>query len=294
MTSGHGDTFAAGRVPGHEYSGEIVELGHGVTRLKVGDLVTSLPTIGCGQCSACLQDDPMRCAGTRVSASHGFAEYVIVGERSAVKMPAMVSFADAALTEPLCCGLRCVYLAKIQPGARVLVIGAGPIGLATAYWARRLGAGPIVVTARSARAARIASEMGATSFLVATDTLAQEAAEALGGAPEIVFECSGAVGMIARSVECVRFGGAVGIVGYCSVADSLVPSRAVLKELTFFFSFVYSRKDFEHSLNVMNSGDIAASAMITHTVSLDELPAAFEDLRHPKDQCKVMLAPWKI
>ena len=292
MSSGMGDTFEPGRVPGHEYAGEVVALGRGVERLRVGDLITSLPTIACGRCAACLADDPMRCSGERISTSHGFAEYLVVGERSAVKLPPMVSIADAALTEPLCCGLRCVHLSRMQPGARVLVIGAGPIGLATAYWARRLGAGPLVVTARTRRAETLALGIGATRFVVADDTLAQEAAEALGGPPDIVFEASGAPGMIASSVDCVRFGGTVGVVGYCSVPDSFVPSLAVLKEVSLIFSFVYTRSDFEHSLNVMNGGDHAASALITSTVSLDQLPAAFEALRAPTDQCKVMLDPW--
>lgn len=292
MSSGIGDTFAPGRIPGHEYSGEVVALGKGVERLRVGDLVTSLPTIGCGRCAACLADDPMRCSGARTSTSHGFAEYLVVGERSAVNLPPMVSFADAALTEPLCCGLRCVHLSRIQPAARVLVIGAGPIGLATAYWARRLGAGPLAVTARTRRAEDLAMAMGASRFVLANDDLPHQAAEALGGPPDIVFEASGAPGMIARSVDCVKFGGTVGIVGYCSVPDSFVPSLAVLKEVSFYFSFVYTRGDFEHSLEVMNGGDLAASAMITSTVSLDQLPAAFEALRTPTDQSKVMLDPW--
>ena len=292
-SSGHGTTFAPEWVPGHEYCGEVVEVGSGGSDLKIGDLVTSLPTIACGACSACLIGDPMRCSGTRVSTSHAFAEYVLIGERSAVKVPAMVSAADAALTEPLCCGLRVVYLTKMQPGSRVLIIGAGPIGLATAYWARLLGAGPIAITARSPRASRIALEMGATRFLISSDRLAEEATEALHGPPDVVFECSGAEGMIAKSVECAKVGGTVGIVGFCSVPDSFVPSVAVLKEVTFVFSLVYSRRDFEHSLDVMNKGDVAATLMITDTVSLDELPAALEALRRPTDQCKVLVDPWK-
>jgi (R,R)-butanediol dehydrogenase/meso-butanediol dehydrogenase/diacetyl reductase len=294
MTGGKGGwTFPPGAVLGHEYSGEVVETGAGVTALKSGDLVTSLPVGGCGQCVACAAGDFWRCTGAKASHSSGYAEYVLVDVRSSVKLPATVSLADAALTEPLCCGLRGVEKSGMKPGARVLVIGAGPIGLGAVYWARRLGAGRLVVTARSRRAEQIALDMGADAFVTMDDDTAQNAAELLGGPPDVVLECSGAHGTIARAVDMVKPGGVVAVVGYCSTPDTFIPSRAVEKEVVMVFSFVYTRADYERSLDVMNAGDLAARAMVTDTVSLDELPAAFEALRSPTSQCKVLVDPWK-
>jgi len=293
LTSGKGSVgHAPGSILGHEYAGEIVELGAGVTDFRVGELVTAIPSMGCGHCDFCAVGDPMRCP-RKLSCSHGFAEYVLAGASSSVKLPATVSVAEAALTEPLSCGLRGIQRAKMAPGSRVLVIGAGSIGLAAVYWARRMGAGRIVVTARSSRAARIAVELGADQFIVADDDLGANAAQALGGAPDLVVESAGAEGMIAKSIEIVKLGGTVVVLGYCTVPDAFLPCRGIDKEVSLIFSFVYTRADFEHSLRVMDAGDRVAQAMITDTVSLDAFPTALEALRGVTDQCKVQLDPWK-
>ena len=291
MSSGHGLNFPLDTVLGHEFSGEVVEVGQGVSRLKVGDLATAMPMTGCGHCPACQANDPFRCAD-RVSLTAGYAEYVLVGERSAARLPAMVSLADAALTEPLACGLRGAERAALSPGARVLVIGAGAIGLAAAYWSRRLGAGKVAVSARTDRAAHIAAYMGADAFVRADADLSAAAAEALGGPPDVVFECVGAPGMFAQAVDCVRPDGTVCVLGFCTVPDSFVPSDALAKEARVVFALAYDRAAFERSLAVMDAGDVAARAMVTSTVSLDAFPAAFQALRGPTDQCKVLLDPW--
>lgn len=293
LTSGKGlFNHQPDTVLGHEYAGEVIELGSGVSGFSPGDLVTALPAMGCGTCHACRAGDVMRCA-SKISCSHGFAEYVLAGAESTLKLPPMVSVSDAALTEPLCCGIRGITRAGMERGARVLVIGAGPIGLAAAYWARRLGASKVATTARSGRATAIALEMGADSFLLADDNLAQASRDALGGEPDIVVEASGAEGMIARAIDLVRPDGVVSVLGYCTVPDTILPYRAINKEARVAFSFYYTRSDFERSLDVMNSGDLAAHAMITDTVSLDEFPSALQALRAPNDQCKVLLDPWK-
>lgn len=293
MTGGHEGAYPTGTVIGHEYAGEVVALGRGVTTFKVGDLVTSLPVRGCGRCGPCAAGDPVRCTGAeRQSASRGFAQYVLVNERSTVRLPVDVSLADAALTEPFSCGLRGASRAGIVPGATVLVVGVGAIGLAAIFWARRLGAGKIVATARTDRAASFATMLGATCFLRADARFDGELVEALGGQPDIVMECSGARGMVDRSVQWAKPGGRVVVLGFCTDHDSFVPATAVLKETELVFVNTYTRQQFVHCLDTFAREAIDFQCLVAPPVTMAEFPAVFEQLRAQNSHLKFMLDPW--
>jgi (R,R)-butanediol dehydrogenase/meso-butanediol dehydrogenase/diacetyl reductase len=203
-----------------------------------------------------------------------------------------LSLADGALIEPLAVGLHGVMVSDIRPGFRVLVIGAGPIGLAAAFWAKRAGATKIGVMARSARHEQFAYAMGATHYLTAAENPAAQAALALGGSPEVVFECVGKPGMMSLAMNCVGRRGTVVVLGFCTVADTLGPSDFLFKELKILFSNTYSTREFEIVADAMDAGAIEPRSMITNTVSMNNLPQVFENLRMPSHQCKVMLDPW--
>ena len=129
----------AGAVLGHEYAGRIAAIGRGVDRVKVGDHVAMMPLHSCGTCLHCLRGEPAWCSIMRVDGG-GYGEYALARQHQCVPLPRTVSLEDGALVEPMAVGLHGVRLAQSQPGDRVLVLGAGPIGLASIYWARRLGA----------------------------------------------------------------------------------------------------------------------------------------------------------
>jgi 2-desacetyl-2-hydroxyethyl bacteriochlorophyllide A dehydrogenase len=295
MTDGHSPMFSypVGSQMGHEFAGEVVAVGADVTRLKIGDRITAMPFHGCGKCLTCLAGKPNFCAEFKGNAP-GFAEYALTTERVAVKLPSTLGMDDGALIEPLAVGMHGVALAKMEPGAKVLVIGAGPIGLAAVFWARQLGAGQIAVTASSRRRESMALQMGANHFVMPENgqSLAEASAAALGGAPDVVFECVGKNDLIAESVNCVRPAGCVVVLGFCTVPDSFIPALAVWKEVRMQFAVTYSLGEFEHVARTLDAGHVEPRAMITDTVSLDQLPAAFEALRERSNQCKVMLNPW--
>lgn len=293
FTEGHGRTLPAGSTFGHEFSGEVVELGAGVTKLRLGDYVTAQPMMGCGTCGPCQKGEPYWCVGEKPPGqASGYAEYTLSSEGSAVKLPADVSLQDAALTEPLACGLHGVHRAELKAGDRVLVMGAGPIGLGAAFWAKKAGAAKVLVIARSERRREIALAVGADHFLAPKTDVAAEVAEALGGPPDIVFECAGMPGAIAQAIDCVRPRGKVVSLGFCTVPDSFVPATALAKEVDLRFAIVYNTADFETCLEALGSGAVGPRAMITDVVSLSQFPAAFEALRTAPGQCKVMLDPW--
>ena len=292
MTDGHGYTYPVGTIPGHEFAGEVVAIGKGVDSLKVGDRVASLPMTGCGKCAACVEGVPFFCANGMRGLPGAFAQYALATERESVRLPSSLSLADGALVEPLAVGLHGVALAQMQPGARVLVLGAGPIGLATAYWARRLGAGHVAVSASSTRRSELAMTMGADSFLDPQEELVSAASAALAGMPDIVFECVGLPGLIARAVDAVRTRGTVVVLGCCSSPDTFTPAAALFKEVRLQFSNTYSVKQFEHVARTLDAGHVEPRSMITDTVSLQQVPEVFEALRQRTSQCKVMIDPW--
>lgn len=291
-------TFRPGTVPGHEFAGEVVALGAGVEKLRVGARVTALPYIGCGSCAHCLGGDPYRCptavnSGTE-TLTGAFAEYVRAGADNCVPLPVGLSLEDGALVEPLAVGLHAVRRGRIGPADRVLVLGAGPIGLAVIWWARRMGARKVVVAATSDRRREMAMAMGADAFLVARDdqTLRALSKEALAGRADVVVECVGLPGTIASAIACAGSRGRIVVAGACSTEDRFYPLHGLAREVDILFSTVYDRDEFHQCVEAMDRGDVAPRAMITDRVSLEEAPQAFEGLRGRNRQCKVLVSPW--
>ncbi len=145
----------AGLVMGHEFCGEIVATGAETDdQWRIGRHVTALPLIGCGRCLACLAGEPAHCEqGDMVGVGGspgGFAEYVRVDQRETVALPERLDPALGALVEPLAVGLHAVERAHIRSGDKVLVVGAGPVGLSVIAWAARSGASELVVSDPSA------------------------------------------------------------------------------------------------------------------------------------------------
>jgi (R,R)-butanediol dehydrogenase / meso-butanediol dehydrogenase / diacetyl reductase len=280
-----------GTVLGHEYAGEVVATGSAVTSIKVGNRVAVLPVQGCWNCVSCAAGESAWCSEKKIVGG-GYAEYTVVSERQCLKLPDTITLEDGALVEPLAVGLHGVTLSALKPGNRVLVIGAGPIGLAATFWARQLGAGRIAVTASSNRRADLARTMGASVFVDASDTSAGAINEALGGPPDIVFECVGKPGLIARAVDYVRPRGTVVVLGLCTVPDTIQPFVTMVKEVRIQAAMLYAMRDFEVAADTLDAGAVAPRSMITHRVSLAELPGTFESLRRGRtSECKVMIDP---
>ncbi|AJR23332.1 MULTISPECIES: alcohol dehydrogenase catalytic domain-containing protein [Sphingobium] len=291
MTSGHGNDFPVDSVIGHEYCGEVVALGKGVDNLKVGQFVTAMPVAGCGRCAPCLAGYPMACAQMQGLVG-GFSEYMRIAATSSIVLPDTLTPADGALIEPLAVGLRGIRLAQMPPGAKVAVLGAGSIGLAAIYWARLLGAGKIVAISRSSRRADLALQMGANSFEALGEGEAERVSAALGGMPDIVLECVGAVGMTQKAVELVAPGGTVVSLGFCTSPDPILPSLATWKQVTIKFSFAYDLREFEHSANALDAGHVEPRLMVSRTVGLDAFPDLFEQLRAGANETKIHVDPW--
>ena len=283
--------FAPGAVLGHEYAGEIVALGRSVETLKIGDRVTALPTAGCGTCAACRGGDPNACAACRYVMG-GFAEYTRADAALVVKLPDSLSLADGALVEPLACGMQAVRLAGIGPKSRVLVLGAGPIGLAALYAARHAGASRVAVCALSRRGAHLATAMGADNFIEQGTNLAHRVAGALGGAPDFVIECVGIPGLLEQAIEVAAPRGTIVISGLCFDAQPVAFGAAFMKQVTLRFSLAYTLADFHRAVNLFDAGHVEPRAMLGETIALAAVPAAIEEMRHTPRTGKQMVDPW--
>ena len=289
MTSGHGWDFPVGSVIGHEYAGEVVALGRDVEGFRIGDFVAGMARTGCGACEACFRGMPLLCAKADGDIG-GFGEYLALPQGAATQLPKTFGLADGALVEPMAIGLHGVRMANMHIGARVLVLGAGSVGLAAIFWARRLGAGKVVAASRSMSRAGMALAMGADGFVQTGDGEVERVADALGGAPDVVFECAGAVGLLGQAINHVRTFGQVVSLGFCTAPDGIVPGVAAFKQVSICFPLAYSPEEFRMSAEMMLTGAIDPKVMVTATIGLDELPATFGALRKPNDHTKVHVA----
>jgi (R,R)-butanediol dehydrogenase/meso-butanediol dehydrogenase/diacetyl reductase len=289
MTSGHGWDYPSSCTPGHEFAGEVVAVGSAVEGFRLGDRITSVPTAGCGHCEGCFHQVLPLCDSIE-PVMGGFGEYMRVPTRVALKLPATYTMADGALVEPFAVGLYGVRTAAIQPQDRVLVLGAGTVGLTTAFWARRLGGGRVVVASRSERRAPLALEMGAHAFVQTGEGEIERVAEALGGAPDIVFECAGAPGLLGQAIMHVRKFGKVVSMGFCTSPDPIIPALGGFKAATLTFPVGYGLRDFQYVADNMLAGKIDPKAMITSVIPLGDLPKVFENLRGPNNETKVQVS----
>ncbi len=286
MTAGHNWCYPVGYTPGHEYVGEIVEIGSNVQGYRTGDVITSVPLSGCGQCPVCVVGNEVLCA-KMTPGMGGFGEYLRVPTSLAVRLPSTFSVVDGALIEPLAVGFYGLRMAHIRPGDRVLVLGGGTVALLAIYWARRMGAGKIVALSRSARREALALEMGADKFVQAGQNEVAEVIAALGRSPEVVFECIGVAGAMPQAITHVGVYGRVVSFGFCTSPDPIIPAMVAMKAASLSFPVGYALRDFEHAADMMDSGHVDPKIIVSSTIGLDELPTTFEALRGPNNETKV-------
>jgi len=279
-----------GDVLGHEFAGEVVGMGKDVTGLKTGDLVSVIPLKSCGNCEHCRKGQVQWCIGFGLQGG-GYAEYAVTKPNQCVKLGADVSLADGAIIEPMAVALHGVNLSGMKTGDRVLVLGAGPIGLAVAFWARRLGAARVAVQDISTFQETRALDMGADHFVVDPADPVGSAERALGGKADIVFECVGMPGLIAQAVNQVKPQGTILLLGLCTKPDTFNSFAMLSKEVKLVTSAFFTVPEYEMSLAALDRGAMEPRLLVTETISLDATPEVFESLKQRSGQCKVLIAP---
>jgi (R,R)-butanediol dehydrogenase / meso-butanediol dehydrogenase / diacetyl reductase len=290
MTEDAAYGIRAGDIIGHEFSGEVVALGKGVEGLKSGDRVAVSPLKSCGNCVHCRRGEVQWCSGFGLQGG-GYAEYALVRPNQCVLLPQSASMADGALVEPLAVALHGVNLSGMKAGDKILILGAGPIGLAVALWCRRSGAKEIVVQDIADWQRTRAFTLGATGFSVSPDDPIGNAHRLLGGEADIVFECVGLPGLIAQAVRQVRNRGTILLLGLCTQPDIFNSFAMLQKEVRLVTSAFFTLPEFQTALDMLNADGDSARALISDTISLHETPIRFEALRKRTHDCKVLIAP---
>ncbi len=279
--------FASGSVLGHEFCGEVVAVGPGIEGWRPGQFAASLPLRACGRCGWCLGGEPGHCEKIDplgLGGSPGaFAEYVRVDAVTSVPLQRDLG-AYGALVEPLAVGLHAVAAAELRPEERVLVIGAGNVGAAVTTWARRLGAGDIVVSDPSPSRRESVAAFGATATL-------DPGAGATEGPFDVVFECVGMPGLVQSAVDAVAVHGRVVVAGVCLGPDQINHVPAVMKEVRVSYAVYYRMGEFVSAARLLNSGAVDPTAFVSRTVALDAVGQAFVDLQSGSTDRKVLIDP---
>ncbi|SMC31398.1 alcohol dehydrogenase catalytic domain-containing protein [Novosphingobium sp. B1] len=280
----------AGSVLGHEFAGEVVALGKGVEGLRAGDLVSVIPLQSCGKCHSCRTGKVQWCDRFGLQGG-GYAEYALTRPNQCVLLPSSASLPDGAIIEPLAVALHGVALSCMRIGDKVLILGAGPIGLAVAFWARRFGAGRVVVQDLAPWQRDRALQMGAHDFVVEPADPVGSAERAVGGKADVVFECVGVPGLIAQAVDQVRNDGTVTLLGLCTRPDTFNSFAMLSKQVKLVTSAFFTRQEYEAALDALVCGAIEPRLLVTDTIDLCSTPDVFESLRKRTEQCKVLIDP---
>ncbi len=168
-------TFGVGQgtVLGHEFAGDVTMVGADVADFQVGDRVAVAPMWGCGSCESCSKGEPAWCSRMRLIGG-GYAEFAAVAARQCRRLPDDLPIDEGALAEPVSVALHAIVRSGMKPGDKVLVLGAGPIGLLVAFWARRMGAGAVIVADITRHQEARAAAFGATGFAISGPSLEAE------------------------------------------------------------------------------------------------------------------------
>jgi NDMA-dependent alcohol dehydrogenase len=298
---------------GHEASGEIVEVGEGVSSLKEGDHVVSSFIYMCGRCRFCVGGRPVLCIeqgkaittlpdGTlRTRDARGqplnifsgcgvMAEYATVHVDNLVKIDPQIPFDRAALVGcAVTTGVGAVFnTARVAPGSSVAVFGCGGVGLNVVQGARIAGADRIIAIDTLESKLQMAREFGATDTLLYEGDLIKGLKKLTGGGPDYAFECVGNGELAAAAYKAIRRGGLAVVVGVAKPSDSTVVRTMTLpfeeKTLTgSYFGSCVPRIDFPRMLALYRSGKLKLDELITRRYSIDEAPQAFADLESGKN-----------
>lgn len=263
-------------VIGHESAGEVVAVGEAITALAVGDRVAMEPGISCQRCKPCKTGAYNLCPDMKFFATppvHGsLAHFVHHPADLCFPLPSPLSYEDGAMCEPLAVGVYACIKANIRPGMRVLITGAGPIGLVTLLSARAFGASEIIITDVDERRLAIAAATapGVKAVCVAGKITA-EVLVMIGGpaSVDVTMDCAGFETTVEVALEATTNGGKVILIGMgCSTRTMHVPLlSAAVREVDLLGSFRY-RNVYPTCLSLIESGRIDVRKLITHRVDL--------------------------
>jgi hypothetical protein len=269
--------FEYPRVIGHELGGEIAAVA-GPSRFRVGQQVAVLPYISCGDCVACRRGKPNCCQRMNVIGVHsdgGFADWLAVPEDNLIDAEG-VSLDEAAMAEFLAIGAHAALRGAVESGQKVAVVGAGPIGLATAIFARARGGEVTLLDTRADRLVFARAAIGVDQAIEADEGARDRLEELTGGDLfDCVFDCTGSPPAMNAGFALAAHGGSYVLVSVVLGDITFSDPEFHKRETTLLGSRNATRADFDTVFAALRSGAIPTQALVTHRASLDDAARVF-------------------
>lgn len=289
-----------GLVLGHEFSGIVVDPGNR-NDLSVGDRITGLPISPCGVCESCKNGNPQYCfktwdeaVGLSLTNSGGYAEYSSCRSDYVKKLPDNVSFDEACMVEPSAVSLHAINLADVKVGDRVLVVGAGIIGLMAAEFAKKDGASYVALVEVNPQRGEKAKTYGfVDEYIDAKDEhVVEKLMEVSQGGFDKVIECCGNSAAVSESIMAVKPGGTVVLVGVSTEPVTVPLVVAVMREVKVQGAIAYTETEFEDVIRLISEKIIDVEKYIDARVGLDKAQESFERLTSGNDDAiKIIFKP---
>jgi L-iditol 2-dehydrogenase len=271
-------------ITGHEAAGIVKSIGEDVETLSIGDSVILEPHIGCGHCHYCRSGEYNLCKGKRVLGTGNwpgsFAEYVVVPEACAYKVPRDIPLAAVSLIEPLCVGLHAVEQAPIEPGSTVAILGSGAIGLTLLLAVLQKKPGTVICSDIRPGNLDMARELGATRTVNVGHQNIQEEVKAAthGRGVDISFVAVASDQAMAQALEVTRLKGTIVLIALFEGPSRIDLREIQLRERKLVGTLMYTREDYLRAVQLLPSLRQSLERLITHRIAIEDLPAMLESL----------------
>jgi len=281
------------RVIGHEFAGEVVEIGSAVTRVQAGDHVSINPVIGCGECRVCKKGRSNVCAAMTVVGVHmdgGFREYAVMPENNVFKVSNDISWEQAAIIEPYTVAAQAVSRGNVQADDTILILGCGPNALTILQVAKMIGAKCImsdIVAGRLKRAKEFGADIVINSLEEDVEQKIRELTSSAGVDVAIDAACAGTT--LEQAIACTRPAGTVVTMGFSDKPSNIRELDITKKELDVKGTRLNNGK-FPQVIEWVESGCIDSSKIITDTFCFTDIDKAFDKIKNdPEHVLKVIL-----
>ena len=281
-------------VQGHEFSGQVVEVGAGVKGLRTGTDVTVMPQVVCGTCYPCRHGSYHICNSLKVigcQVGGAAQEYFAVDAKLALPLPRGMSYDLGAMIEPAAVGAHALSRLGNVKGMNILVLGAGPIGNLTAQTARGLGARSVMITDVSDFRLDIARRCGIQGCVnPAKENLDEAIVRHFGSdRADAILECVGAQATVEQAITLSRKGTDIVIVGVFGQKPSIDIGLVQDKELRLIGTLMYREPDYRTAIRLLQSKAIDAAPLITHRFAFRDYAAAYLHIERNKDSTMKVL-----
>nr|WP_321457939.1 alcohol dehydrogenase catalytic domain-containing protein [uncultured Cohaesibacter sp.] len=275
-------------VLGHEVAGDIVKVGAKVTKFKVGDRVTVLPQVGCGECEFCKQDLVNLCLNKKVPGTPNwigtFVEYFNAPEETVFKLEDKITYELGSLTEPLAVAVHALARASTKSRDCVVILGTGTIGMLCVVVAREMGFKKIITTDVAPFNREMSMKLGAAATYnpLSDDVEGNVKMLTDGRGADLTLVCAGAPGILDQASACTRRRGEIGLVAMITKPIPFYCYSVVFNEQTVYGAMTYETCDFVKAAEMVNAG-VDLSAFVTQELPLDQTQEALDILNQKKE-----------